>query len=78
MSDGVIQSEYSYDSADSYAATLLSLAAAYYYSSGDANFIRGHIQEFTTVSEVITTLQDTDGLIWVKPDTKFKRNNYFQ
>ena len=72
LTDGVIQSVYSYDSADSYAATLLSLAAAYYYSSGDANFIREHIQEFTTVAEVITTLQDADGLIWVKPDTKFK------
>lgn len=72
LTDGVIQSVYSYDSADSYAATLLSLAAAYYYSSGDANFIREHIQEFTTVSEIITTLQDTDGLIWVKPDSKFK------
>ncbi|OPX83555.1 MAG: Cellulosome-anchoring protein precursor [Pelotomaculum sp. PtaB.Bin104] len=70
--DGVVQSENTYDSADSYAATLLSLAAAYYYASGDANFIREHFQEFTTVSEIITTLQDTDGLIWVKPDTKFK------
>lgn len=72
LTDGVVQSENTYDSADSYAATLLSLAAAYYYTSGDANFIREHFQEFTTVAEVIPTLQDTDGLIWVMPDTKFK------
>ncbi|HUW63686.1 MAG TPA: S-layer homology domain-containing protein [Spirochaetia bacterium] len=72
LTNGVIQSVYSYDSADSYAATLLSLAAAYYHSSGDSKFILEHYQEFTTISEIITTLQDKDGLVWTKPNSQFK------
>lgn len=72
LKDGVARSVYDYDSADSYAATLLSLAAGYYLSSGDLNFIREHYRDLSTVSEVITTLQDSDGLIWVKPSLQFK------
>lgn len=72
LEGGVARSVYSYDSADSYAATLLSLTAGYYISSGDINFIREHYRELSIVSEIIITLQDTDGLTWAKTDKQFK------
>ena len=72
LNDGVAQSVYAYDSADSYAATLLSLASSYCLSSGDVDFIQEHYHDLCTVSDVITTLQDSDGLIWAKPNSNFK------
>jgi len=72
LTNGVIQSLYSYDSADSYAATLLSLAAGYYRSSGDLTFIRAHYGDLSVVSEVVIKLQDADGLTWAKPDLHIK------
>ncbi len=72
LDDGVAQSVYTYDSADSYAATLLSLASSYCLSSGDVDFIKEHYHDLSTVSDVITTLQDSDGLIWAKPNSNFK------
>ncbi|OPY56874.1 MAG: Cellulosome-anchoring protein precursor [Pelotomaculum sp. PtaU1.Bin035] len=61
-----------YDSADSYAATLLTLAADYQASSNDLSFIREHYRELSSVEELIITLQDSDGLIWAKTDLKIK------
>jgi hypothetical protein len=72
LTNGVIQSVYSYDSADSYAATLLSLAAGYYRSSGDLTFIRAHYGDLSAVSEVVIKLQDADGLTWAKPNLHIK------
>ena len=72
LDNGVAQSVYTYDSADSYAATLLSLASSYCLSSGDTGFIEKHYHDLSTVSDVVTTLQDSDGLVWAKPDSKFK------
>ena len=72
LEDGVLQSVYSYDSADSYAATLLSLVAGYYRSTGDLTFVRAHYGDLAAVAEVIVTLQDDDGLIWAKPDQQSK------
>lgn len=72
LEGGVLQSVYSYDSADSYAATLLSLTAGYYLATGDLTFIRAHYGDLATVAEIIIKLQDADGLIWVKPDLQFK------
>jgi hypothetical protein len=56
-----------YDSADSYAATFLSLVLAYSKASGDLSFARQHGDELTTVANVLLTLQDKDGLMWAKP-----------
>ncbi|MCL6635681.1 MAG: S-layer homology domain-containing protein, partial [Peptococcaceae bacterium] len=61
-----------YDSADSYAATALSLAAAYYKATGDADLIRRHYRELSQVAAVITTLQDADGLVWSRPNLQIK------
>ncbi|MHB1043759.1 MAG: S-layer homology domain-containing protein [Eubacteriales bacterium] len=61
-----------YDSADSYAATLLSLAAAYYKNTGDIDFIREHYLDLSSVAAVIVTLQDPDGLVWAKPGLRVK------
>jgi len=72
LEGGVLQSVYGYDSADSYAATLLSLAAGYHLSSGDLNLIRERYRDLSTVAEVITTLQDSDGLVWAKPNLQVK------
>lgn len=72
LEGSVLQSVYGYDSADSYAATLLSLVAGYQRSSGDLNFIRQHYRELSTVADVIITLQDSDGLVWTKPNLPVK------
>ena len=66
-----------YDSADSYAATFLSLAADYYFSSGDKDYIVSHMDDINLVAEVILDLQDSDGLVFVKPGswTKYLMDN---
>lgn len=72
LEGGVLQSVYGYDSADSYAATLLSLAAGYHRSSRDLNFILERYRDLSEVAEIIITLQDSDGLVWAKPNLPFK------
>lgn len=72
LEEGVAKSVYEYDSADSYAATLLSLVDGYCLSSGEVGFVRKHYRDLSTVSEIITVLQDSDGLVWAKPDRQFK------
>ncbi|MDP3486854.1 MAG: hypothetical protein Q8S19_02835 [Bacillota bacterium] len=56
-----------YDSADSYAATFLTLVLNYTQTTGDISFITEHIQPFVEIAEVLIKLQDKDGLIWAKP-----------
>ncbi len=56
-----------YDSADSYAATFLSLVAAYGAASGDLSFARQRQAELQAVADVLLALQDKDGLMWAKP-----------
>jgi len=56
-----------YDSADSYAATFLSLVAAYGSASGDLSFAEHWRAELQVVAEVLLELQDKDGLMWAKP-----------
>jgi len=72
LEGGVLVNVYDYDSADSYAATLLTLAAVYQENSRDLNFISEHYRELSTVAELIIALQDSDGLVWAKPDLKVK------
>lgn len=72
LEGSVLQSVYEYDSADSYAATLLTLAAGYQHSAGNLDFIREHYRDLSTVAEVITTLQDSDGLVRAKPNLPVK------
>lgn len=72
LENGTLKPVYEYDSADSYAATLLSLAAVYYRSSGDLNFIRERYRDLSAEAEVIMALQDADGLVWAKPNLQFK------
>ncbi|MHB0885587.1 MAG: glucosidase family protein [Bacillota bacterium] len=57
-----------YDSADSYAATFLSLVEDYTDHTGDESFARGHIADIKLVADVILALQDEDGLVWAKAD----------
>jgi hypothetical protein len=74
-SSGVETSTGAYDSADSYAATFLTLAEAL-WNTGDAG-ARSYIQsigwyDFNVVGNVITNLQQSDGLVWAKPDYPIK------
>jgi len=56
-----------YDSADSYAATFLSLVAYYHAKTGDDGFIEDNMALIDKVAGVICKLQDRDGLVYVKP-----------
>lgn len=72
LRDGSLVPTYSYDSADSYASTFLSLVARYYRETNDANFIKENVDRIDMVAEVIVSLQDKDGLVFVKPGSKTK------
>lgn len=61
-----------YDSADSYAATFLSLVAAYYFKTGDRELIRANFHDISLVANVVVELQDEDGLVFVKPGSRTK------
>ncbi|MCL5676402.1 MAG: hypothetical protein M1602_00705 [Firmicutes bacterium] len=65
--DGREVPTYDYDSADSYAATLLSLASWYVRATGDIRWAQQHHDQLQDVAEVIVRLQDGDGLVWAKP-----------
>ncbi len=55
-----------YDSADSYAATFLSLVGDYTDRTDDESFAREHLPDIKLVADVILALQDEDGLVWAK------------
>jgi hypothetical protein len=57
-----------YDSADSYAATFLTLVRVYMDRSGDRGFVLDNLSAIRLVASVIPALQDTDGLVWAKPN----------
>ncbi|MBT9133478.1 MAG: hypothetical protein DDT38_00199 [Firmicutes bacterium] len=65
--DGEWIPTYTYDSADSYAATFLSLALQYARVTGDAQWAKDNLEGLLDVAGVLLELQDTDGLIWAKP-----------
>lgn len=65
--DGEWQPTYSYDSADSYAATFLSLVLNYTEVTLEPGFATDNIQAIVDVAEVLMRLQDRDGLMWAKP-----------
>jgi hypothetical protein len=62
------------DSTDSYAATFLSLAWAY-YQTGDPNaknYIASISHELDAIGGVLVKTQQSDGLTWAKPDYQIK------
>src|SRR5436305_3593571 len=62
------------DSTDSYAATFLSLAWAY-YSTGDPNaqsYVRTLSSQLDAIGQVLVKTQQSDGLTWAKPDYQIK------
>jgi hypothetical protein len=62
------------DSTDSYAATFLSVAWAY-YSTGDPNaqsFVKTLAYQLDAIGQVIVLTQNSDGLTWAKPDYQIK------
>ncbi len=65
--DGEWAPTYTYDSADSYAATFLSLALQYTSVTGDRTWAKDNLESLLEIAGVLLKLQDTDGLIWAKP-----------
>ena len=62
------------DSTDSYAATFLSLAWAF-YQTGDANaqaYVKSIASQLDLIGGVIATTQQSDGLTWAEPDYLIK------
>jgi hypothetical protein len=62
------------DSTDSYAATFLSLAWAF-YRTGDPSaqaYVKSISYQLDTIGGVIVLTQQSDGLTWAKPDWKIK------
>ena len=72
--NGTAASHNDADSTDSYAATFLSLAWAY-YSTGDAgaqSYVRTLSYQLDAIGGVIVQTQQSDGLTWAKPDYQIK------
>jgi len=72
--NGVETSLVNADSTDSYAATFLSLALAY-YNTGDAGaqaYVRSIVSQLDLIGGVLAKTQQTDGLTWAKPDYQIK------
>jgi len=63
---------YTYDSADSYAATFLFLTFLYTEKTGDYQFVRDNLQKLKEVAYVIAYLQDRDGLVKAVPHLNLK------
>jgi hypothetical protein len=62
------------DSTDSYAATFLTLAWAY-YQTGDPsaqNYVKSIAAQLDTIGNVLLQTQQSDGLTWAKPDYQIK------
>jgi hypothetical protein len=71
-SDGVETSTNSYDSADSSAATFLTLSEALYGTgdSGAQSFVQSAVGEYilNVTGNIVTILQQSNGLVFAKPD----------
>jgi hypothetical protein len=65
-------SDNDYDSADSYAATFLTVVARYFFTTGDGALVVENLQSIETVAGVILTLLDEDDLTWAKADRRYK------
>jgi hypothetical protein len=61
-----------YDSADSYAATFLSLVRAYFEAGGDVQFIRAHKYQINVIGNVIIKLLDNNNLTKAKPNQEMQ------
>ena len=70
--NGIERTTEDYDSADSYAATFLSLVRAYQLRTGDNEWVIRNMDRVNMVAGVIALLQDEDGLVWAKPNHKMK------
>jgi hypothetical protein len=70
--NGMLVPTGAYDSADSYAATFLSLVADYERASGDKDFVRQNWLRLGQIGGLLASLQDIDGLIWAKPGYRVK------
>jgi len=69
---GVERTTEDYDSADSYAATFLTLVKEYTQKTGDLEWVRSNASDVNMVAGAIIALQDSDGLVWAKSNYKMK------
>ena len=70
--DGTEVSTGDYDSADSYAATFITLLRAYVENGGNKEFLKGRERQIARVGEDMIRLIDSDGLTIAKPDYPVK------
>jgi hypothetical protein len=71
---GAVSSTHTADSTDSYAATFLSLAWAF-YSTGNPEaqeYVKTLSSQLEAVAQVIIKTRDSDGMTWALPDYKIK------
>lgn len=69
---GELVPTYKYDSADSYAATFLSLVSYYFSKTGDSEFVMSNLSSVDLAAQAILELQDTDGLVRVMAGSRTK------
>jgi hypothetical protein len=73
LRDGREISESDYDSADSYAATFLTLVGRYVFATGDGQFVLDNLRDLHLIAGVCLELQDPrDNLVWAKADQRYK------
>ena len=72
--NGIETSRVSADSTDSYAATFLSLAWAFYQTGDSAaqNYVKSIASQLDSIGGVLIQTQQSDGLTWAKPDYQIK------
>ncbi len=71
-SAGTERSLQSYDSADSYAATFITLLRAYHEASGDTALLKAYKYQLDVIGGVMVKLKDTDHLTVAKPNYRVK------
>lgn len=69
---GIESCSFDYDSADSYAATFLSLIRSYYEASNDLKLIEDNKERLASIGNIMVTLMDQDSLTYAKQDYLIK------
>jgi hypothetical protein len=71
-SNNGLTSKEDYDSADSYAATFISLLRTYSESGNNTQWLRAHRTDIDLIGNVMLGMLDEDNLSWAKPNYKMK------
>jgi hypothetical protein len=72
VEDGAEIASGTYDSSDSYAATFLSLVAAWVEAGGDPGWVSHNRSGLNRIANAVIAVTDSDGLTWAKPGYAYK------